>query len=269
MSTYIVKKGDTLRGIALSFYNDAEKYVLIQEVNNIQNPNLIQVGQAVNVPEESTRVNDLTSYHNAFGNGVRWRLTEEGIYIEGSGIERTPGAPVTTGRIWETYLNPIDKWAEYYNIPCELIIATIATESEGVSNALRREPGYISDNQTPNKISIGVMQTLISTARSTLNDPSVDRDWLFDPRNSIQAGTCYIAEQRSRTLLDPPKVACSYNAGGVYHNNSAGNRWRMTQYPIGSSEHCDRFVKWFNDAVYVLKNHSVSPFISYTGFYGI
>ena len=38
-----------------------------------------------------------------------------------------------------------------------------------------------------------------------------------------------------------------YNAGGVYHNDSTENRWRMRQYPLGTSHHADRYVLWFND----------------------
>ena len=41
------------------------------------------------------------------------------------------------------------------------------------------------------------------------------RAWLLEPDNSIQAGTAYIASQSSKTDLDPPKVSCAYNAGGV------------------------------------------------------
>ncbi len=65
--------------------------------------------------------------------------------------------------------------------------------------------------------------------------------------NSIRAGTAYIAQQRGKTLFDPPKMACAYNAGSIIRNTGAENRWKMRQYPIGTSEHADRFVRWFND----------------------
>lgn len=110
------------------------------------------------------------------------------------------------------------------------------------------------------------MQTLISTARSTLKDKSIDRNWLLVPDNSIKAGTCYIAEQTGKTGLDPPKVACAYNAGSIIRNTGPENRWKMKQYPIGSGEHCDRFVKWFNDAVAVLADHPNRPTIAYDVF---
>lgn len=267
MRSYTVQRGDTLRGIALQFYGDPAQYVLIQEANNIANPNQISVGQVLEIPDEAGADNGLTEFHRAFNNGVRWRLTQAGVDIEGSGVERTPGQPVTITRIWEDYSSPVNLWAEHFNVPCAIILVTIATESEGNANAIRREPGYISDTATPHLISSGLMQTLLSTARGALHDSSINRDWLLNPRNSIQAGTAYIADQRARTLLDPPKAACAYNAGGIYENRNANNRWRMRQFPIGTSEHCDRFIKWFNDAVFVLTQHALQASVAYDSFY--
>jgi len=205
----------------------------------------------------------LEQYHRAFPGGVRWRLVPKGIEIEGSGIERTPGKPVTTTRIWNKYGNFINQWAEHYQVPCVIILATIATETSGNLQAIRKEPGYQSDELTPHKISVGLMQTLISTARDTLDDNVVDLNWLLQPNNSIKAGTCYIARQKSVTVYDPPKVACAYNSGSIYQNTGSNNRWKMRQYPIGTGEHCDRFVKWFNDAVAVLAEHDNKPSIPY------
>jgi hypothetical protein len=181
----------------------------------------------------------LRQYHCAFSNGVKWRLTSQGIEIEGIGIERTPGQPVTVTRIWSQFGDAINQWALHYQVPCVLIIATIATESSGNPNSTREEPGYLSDEKTPDRVSVGLMQTLISTAQEILRDPSINRKKLLEPSNSIQAGTCYIAQHANRTLLDPPKVACDYNAGGIYQNDGVRNRWKMRQFPVGTSEHCD------------------------------
>lgn len=46
-STYTVKSGDTLSGIALRFLGDASKYKELAAINNISNPNLIYVGQVI------------------------------------------------------------------------------------------------------------------------------------------------------------------------------------------------------------------------------
>jgi Transglycosylase SLT domain len=207
----------------------------------------------------------LTELHGHAG-GVRWKLTPEGVFVEGSGIERTAGVPSTVTRAWETYSEAINRWGAEYGVYAELILATMCTETTAKPTARRNEPGWTSDVETPSKVSLGLMQTLISTARSTLHKPDVDTGWLLVPENSIQAGTAYIAQQRAATRLDPPLVACAYNAGGVYDNDSPANRWRLRQYPIGKGEHCDRFVKWFNDAVAVLTAHPTRPTKSLAGF---
>jgi hypothetical protein len=207
----------------------------------------------------------LKDFHG-YRDSVRWRLQKKGLEIEGSGIERTGGEPKTVKRVWDQFSYAIDQWSERYGVPAELIVATICTESSGNPRTVREEPGYKSDHKTPEKVSPGLMQTLISTARYVLKDPTIDREWLLNPGNSIQAGTAYIASQMKRTNLDPPKVACAYNAGGVYYNDGRKNRWKMRQYPIGTSEHADRFVKWFNDFYAVMEAGDADPKLSFLQF---
>jgi hypothetical protein len=219
-------------------------------------------------PQESnilTFIPLLTNFHS-FRDSIRWRLQKKGLEIEGSGIERTGGEPKTVTRVWDQFGYAIDQWSERYGVPAELIVATICTESSGNPRKVREEPGYKSDDKTPDKVSPGLMQTLISTARYVLQDPKIDREWLLNPGNSIQAGMAYIASQMTRTNLDPPKVACAYNAGGVYYNDGSKNRWKMRQFPIGSSEHTDRFVKWFNDFYAVTESGHAEPKLSFIEF---
>lgn len=271
MQNYTIKSGDTLRGIALKFYGDASKFVVIQEANDITNPSLISVGQVLEIPDVdgSDDSNPLADFHRAFNNGVRWRLTTDGVEIEGSGIERTSGTPATATKIWTDFSDEINGWSQKFNVPAVIIIATIATESNGREGAIRKEPGYVSDSATPGRISVGLMQTLISTARGTLHDSTIDRDDLKTSNISIKAGTSFIADQRSKTLLDPPKVACAYNAGSIVENRNSGNRWRMRQFPIGTSAHCDRFIQFFNDAVFVLKTTPLPVSVDYKEFYSL
>ena len=49
---YTVQPGDTLSGIALKFYGDASRdsYMKIARANNIANPDLIKVGQKLQIP---------------------------------------------------------------------------------------------------------------------------------------------------------------------------------------------------------------------------
>ena len=200
----------------------------------------------------------LTVNHGIFGS-VAWRLAPDGLRIEDAAPEVTEGRPLTVRRVWDAFGASISRWCDAFDVPVELILATICTETRGNPEALRIEPGYVSDDATPHRVSPGIMQTLISTAREALDDQRIDRDWLLDADNSIQAGTAYISLQRRKTDLDPPKVACAYNAGSVIRNDSPNNRWKMRQFPIGTSHHADRFVAWFNDAFRLFETLDAPP----------
>jgi hypothetical protein len=205
-----------------------------------------------------TALEDLMAPH-AFRDSATWQLTHEGIVIDGAMPETFGGEPETVRRIWLNFSASIEDWAHDFGVPVELLVATICTESSGDPSAVREEPGYVSDQQTPNKVSPGLMQTLISTAREALGEPSINRAWLLQPDNSIRAGTAYIALQWKETGFDPPKVACAYNAGRVVHNGGAENRWKMRQYPINTGHHADRFVKWFNECMLMFKQDDITP----------
>jgi len=208
-------------------------------------------------------LDELKQLHR-FKDSVAWQLAPEGLVIDQKRPPETSGnEPKTARKVWGSFRAPIEDWSEKLGVPVELIVATICTESGGDPAALREEPGYVSDDLTPGKISPGLMQTLISTARKTLRDDTIDRAWLLKPENSIRAGTAYIASQWTSTHFDPPKVACAYNAGEIYYNNSQENRWRMRQYPINSSAHADRYIKWFNDCFRVFEQDKISPKVSY------
>lgn len=49
-TTYTVKKGDTLSGIASKFYGDASQWQKIATANGIKNPNALQIGQVLVIP---------------------------------------------------------------------------------------------------------------------------------------------------------------------------------------------------------------------------
>lgn len=52
-TVYVVQPGDTLGGIALKYYGDANKYMKIFEANRdiLDNPDLIKPGQELKIPE--------------------------------------------------------------------------------------------------------------------------------------------------------------------------------------------------------------------------
>jgi hypothetical protein len=229
-------------------------------------PEAVAAGRLpVTALERVRAVLDELKQAHGFHDSVQWQLASQGLIINQGAPETTGGEPQTVGQVWQSFGQPIQEWAASFGVPVELIVATICTESSGDPRAVREEPGFTSDEATPGKASLGLMQTLISTAREALGDPSINRLWLLEPSNSIRAGTAYIASQWKQTHLDPPKVACAYNAGSIHYNPNPANRWKMRQYPIGSSEHADRFVKWFNDCFRMFERDGVAPNLSFFG----
>jgi len=207
----------------------------------------------------------LAKPHAVFSGSVTWRLTPDGLEVAGK-LEGQAGEPVAARRAFEWFGDPLRRAAAETGVPLELLVATACTEvlgdakrfptAETAARARREEPGYESDEATPHRVSVGLMQTLISTARQVLPLPEGDPDMakitaatLEDPAQAILAGACYIESQAARTRLDPPVVACAYNAGAVYEQTGAQNRWRMRQFPIGTGHHADRFVIFFNHAM--------------------
>lgn len=50
ITSYEVQRGDTLSGIALKLYGDPTAYAALAAFNNIRDPNLIQMGQVLELP---------------------------------------------------------------------------------------------------------------------------------------------------------------------------------------------------------------------------
>lgn len=195
---------------------------------------------------------DLSSFHRVFPGSIRWRITEQGIEIEDAGPVRFSAPAFGRARRFATaYRAAYITASAATGVPVELVLACSLTEA-AVKNpeaSIREEPGYISDEKTPDRISAGMCQLLISTARLVMGQKNIDRAWLLIPANSILACAGMIRRQRARTHYDPICVACAYNAGGLYENANAKNRWRLRQFPIGTSHHADRFAEYFNAAM--------------------
>jgi hypothetical protein len=190
----------------------------------------------------------LQEFHHAFEGGCQWRISAAGCEVRG--FDGLPPANYVTGltSALDVFAEPLAAASVEFSVPVELLAATMMTESNARPGAVRKEPGYVNDNKTPHRISFGLCQLLISTAREAMANPNIDRVWLASPANNLRAAAAYMKRQKPRTGFDPPKVACAYNAGGCYEQKGVNNRWRMRQYPIGTSEHADRFVRWFNAA---------------------
>ncbi len=187
---------------------------------------------------------ELTRPHRHFDTSARWHLTAGGLSVDGAPAARTPGTPRTVAEIWSRYGDDCADAAVRFGVPVELIVATIATESGGDPDARRAEPHLGTE-------SVGLMQTLITTAREALGKRAISGDDLLEPAMSIAAGAAYISQQRKSTHFDPPLVAASYNAGSLRRDPAPGNRWKLVCYPAGTGAHIDRFAAWFGDAMVV------------------
>ena len=185
----------------------------------------------------------LTALHSS--GSRQWTLTAAGVVIDGA-IHRA-GTP-TAARAWATHGAAMQRVAQAQGVPVELLLACACTESGGRADALREEPGYLDDASTPNRVSPGLMQTLISTAREALADPRIDRAALLEPQTSLAAGGAYIRRQalagRAPTGFNPPLVAIAYNAGSL---RPAQNPWGLVQTRRGDGWHADAFCGFLND----------------------
>jgi hypothetical protein len=198
-------------------------------------------------------------WHSRFG-GREWRVTSQGIETRDKGYMRTKGDPVTMTTLWQDFGEYILYTSYELLVPIDMIAAMIPIEAlrrDGHYDprSLRKEPGYVSDIETPHRISPGLMQTLITTARAMarkyqLIDPGlVNREILFDPFYSILLGGAYIQHQIERYGPDPILIASGYNAGSVRKTDN--NDWHLIAY---GATRLDRYAAWFNDFIYAIDN---------------
>lgn len=200
--------------------------------------------------------------------GKEWRITKTGVETR-EGYPRTKGDPISMYTLYTDYGADIDAAAERFDIPNYVIMAMISIEATRVKDdrshfdarSLRIEPGYISDAKTPNKVSPGLMQTLISTAE-WMNDKydlyrqfngdrePLTREDLFIPSRSIMAGTAYIrhlADKYSMEFPDIVLLVAAYNAGSIRYTDK--NPWRLVTYGDGR---IDKAIEFYNDSLAVL-----------------
>jgi hypothetical protein len=195
----------------------------------------------------------LTAPHGApVGAGrLRWRLVCGGIVIEGEAAPRRSTTPRTAAAAWARHRAPLEAAARRFGVPVDLLLATALTESAGRADSVREEPGFVSDAATPHRVSTGLMQTLLSTAREALADPTLDRARLLEPMTSAMAGAAFLHRQATRgpqpTRFDPPLAAIAYNAGSLRLTRE-DNPWGLVQTRRGEGWHADAFCAFLGDA---------------------
>lgn len=205
--------------------------------------------------------------------GRRWRVLPDGaIEVEHGGVLRTSGEPLTMRRLLDQHGAPMREASARFGVPLAWLMGMIPIEARMVAHpgggleadpvSLRHEPGYASDSETPRKVSAGLMQTLLSTARDMarrhgLPSPQAARD-LYDPRTSIMLGAAYMAYQRERYnagveghSFDFVHMTGAYNAGSVRADLSeGGSPFHLVTY---SPTRTERAIRWHNDALAVLR----------------
>lgn len=190
---------------------------------------------------------NLREFHRYGDKGtVRWRIDSMGLEIEGEGYQRTAGKPLTMQKIWHEWAEPIQHWAFAFGLPVELLMMTCATEGGmHLDNPKqdRKEPGYVSDEATPDRVSIGLNHILLSTAREVTGWAGMPRRWLEQPANNFMVAALVIRLGARVTRLDPVLVSARYNAGSL--RPSPRNRWGLFVH----GTHLDRAAKWVGDAV--------------------
>ena len=221
-----------------------------------------------------------SDWHRQFG-GRRWRYDHEGIYIDGNSYpQRTGGDPSTCREIIRLMGNEILAAAVKYEVPPELILMTIATESafkkdEGFtgpgtfrweSHAKVYHSGETSlDGHHRGDYSAGPMQTLADTARWVIDSqdlnykplevapfyrsqpsPKPASHPLYEYGNNVDLGTAEIHQRWTPSGDDPIKVSAIFNAGSLRMTES--NLWHIRSH----GNHLDRAARWFGDACFVL-----------------
>ena len=213
-------------------------------------------GAPVVAPSRASELIDpaaLATPHRFAMDGSNWSVGPDGVKVEGNGHPLVPNEDERrmVARIFADYAQDLTTVLTKVEVPVELVVACICTESGGLANAKRMEPGCDRNDpaRTPTRVSWGLMQTLLSTAREALKKPDMPLDDLLQPTISIRAGATYMWNQGRHTGFDPPLVAAAYNAGSLYRNDGVLNHWKLRQYPSGTSKHVDRFCRFFNAAI--------------------
>jgi hypothetical protein len=201
--------------------------------------------------------------HGVRGSTRRWVCKDDGIHIVGEeGPLRTPGRPVTLGRVRDAYGAIRASASAATGVDVRVLAAMVATESGLNARAERHEP-HLRD------YTLGAAQTLTQTAlamarRLGLSSPkravpdggSLDewRAFLFEPKNAILCGALYLAHNDERFGLrgDPVMAYACYNAGSP--RVRADNPWGMAYFfkrkadGTVAYDAVDTFCRWYGDA---------------------
>ena len=196
------------------------------------------------------------------------------LEVDTDGATRTRGEPRTMAVLLEEYGPAIVAASMHCHIPTAWIAGMIAIEAERLPGTLSFDPISIRDEdfaagdvgreleryrERPHRVSAGLMQTLLATARAMNEEHqwfgdegrlgaaygpagSLDLADLCVPERSILLGTAYMRHQVGRFDADPILIVGAYNAGGVYETSK--NPWRIRTYGV---DRIPKFAAYHND----------------------
>jgi hypothetical protein len=202
--------------------------------------------------------------------GQAWRYNDRGIFLQSDPNTplRTRGEPTTITAILAAYGTEIFEASMAHQVPPELIVMTIATETAIFRKVNFTGPRTFRWEQSQGSYSGGPMQVLETTARGIINQLQLNfapRDIpphfpakpqvapsdnpLYDGDVNIPVGTGYIRQHRNSTGLNPILVSACYNAGSVRRTAPTQvNPWGLVTH----GDHLNRAAAWFGDACAVL-----------------
>lgn len=193
-----------------------------------------------------------------------------GVIIGGEkkhAVLTTRGEPTTMRTLRSEYGDIIGRASRVFDIPDAWIAGMIVIEARRIPGSLSFDPISLRDEdgrdfakwpERPNRVSAGLMQTLVSTARQMAEKHSLHPEWagvktdvmlghLTIPEISIFLGTAYMRDRADRYGLDPILLVAAYNAGGVYKH--AGNVWNLRTY---GETRIPKFAAYANDWLRIL-----------------
>lgn len=203
---------------------------------------------------------------HGFGGSALWRLGPRGVEL----CRGTVAADAEVryrlrylAPVWKRHGGAIAAAAKRHGVPAELILTALIEESGGRAEIVVRYPGYVSDAETPHKISVGLGQMLLSTAQRMAPGTGVDRAYVQNPANAIDLVARFFAFTYRTTGFDPPLAASVYNAGGLRAAPGADNRWK-----VANGRYVERFVAVFNASVAHLALQPDRPAESFAAIFG-
>lgn len=178
---------------------------------------------------------------------------------------RTRGEPLTMRTLYAEHGEALHLASARFLVPLSWIAGLIAVEARRFANrsfdvlSLRDEDDWSFQNyqERPHRVSAGLMQTLLSTARqmASLHDINLEIEGeiveldlgdLCRPELSIKLGTAYMRYHMEQGVDDPIELIAAYNAGGVYP--STRHPWHLRVF---GATRIPKFVAFHNDLIEV------------------